>query len=228
MLLYLYTLDYDEDISGLDPQEIKDGSENVPTAKAIDYEQILDHVRVYTLADKLDIGGLKSLAKSKFQAAVSGHWPLPRFPEIVREIFTSTPSTDDGLRNIATAICAEHIEDLLNEGTISDTHEHFMEDLFQTQDQITWKNMIDELGDFSTALMTQIVKNRKADEFKTIKDLLRNKLGPAGIEFSTLLDLASQVPRCCGAANFQLHAVRGNQHRLRLKCTVCHNVYRGF
>ena len=231
MLLYLYTLDYDKDITSFDDQDINDAFDNITPAEPLNYAQILDHVRVYTLADKLDIGDLKILAKAKFKAAVSGRWPLPQFPAIVHEIFTNTPSTDKGMRNIAIETCAEHIEELLDEEFLGDTNESGSEDQLKDKDQITWKTVIEETGDFATSLLTQIVKNNKAHSLDSIKNQLEDKLGPAGMEFSAFLNLASQSPQCCGGSTFHLHTVRGSQHsqpRLRLKCTFCHRVYRGF
>ncbi|MCJ1263408.1 hypothetical protein MMC22_003278 [Lobaria immixta] len=64
--------------------------------------QMTNNVRVYAIADKYDIPGLKELAKSKFWILVASAELILNHPSIIYEIYNTTPSTDRGLRDIVT------------------------------------------------------------------------------------------------------------------------------
>lgn len=75
--------------------------------------QMMNNISVHALADKYDIPGLLALAECKFEALALSVWPHYDFPTIVTEIFSSTPSSVRGLRDIVTKICATNARDLL-------------------------------------------------------------------------------------------------------------------
>ena len=69
--------------------------------------------RVYSIADKYEVLMLKSLAKEKFKQAVKTCWNMDDFPETLIEVYSSTPRTDRGLRDLVVEIVCKHIQALL-------------------------------------------------------------------------------------------------------------------
>jgi hypothetical protein len=63
---------------------------------------------MYAIADKYGIPSLKELAKKRFSKWAKTNWVRGDFPDTLREIFRSTPSSDQGLRDVAARIAAEH------------------------------------------------------------------------------------------------------------------------
>jgi len=58
------------------------------------------HARMYALADKYQISGLKALAQRKFQKAALQHWNSEEFAPALRIVYTSTLEEDRGLRDV--------------------------------------------------------------------------------------------------------------------------------
>ncbi|KAF2232147.1 hypothetical protein EV356DRAFT_257268 [Viridothelium virens] len=58
------------------------------------------HAKVYAIADKYDIPGLKALARRKFEVQVAQHWDCAEFPDALEEVYCSTIDTDRGLRDV--------------------------------------------------------------------------------------------------------------------------------
>ena len=62
------------------------------------------HARIYAMADKYGIHGLKELARANFVAAWDPRagnlycYPPPAFLKVIEIVYTTTPSTDQGLR----------------------------------------------------------------------------------------------------------------------------------
>lgn len=83
MIGYLYKLDYSN--SPLD-------CGGQPT--------LLIDAQVYTIADKYNIHSLKDLALKKFGEMVAKGWENDGFSLAIKEIYTSTPDSDRGLRHI--------------------------------------------------------------------------------------------------------------------------------
>ncbi|KAI9720660.1 MAG: hypothetical protein M1812_002840 [Candelaria pacifica] len=73
------------------------------------------HADVYAFGDKYDISGLKDLAAAKFKECFIGLDPSSTkdFHQLVREVYHSTPRSDDGLRKTIVECCGQHINDLL-------------------------------------------------------------------------------------------------------------------
>jgi hypothetical protein len=61
---------------------------------------LLIHVRVYALADKYDICGLKKLAQQKFSSLVATEWDSPNFADAIVEVYDTTLDSDRGLRDL--------------------------------------------------------------------------------------------------------------------------------
>ncbi len=96
MLYFMYTFDYDE--------SRKDTGQVSP---------MLFHVQVYGTADKYGVMPLRSVAKVMFNKAVRTCWDMDDFARVIAEVYSSTPSTDRGLRDIVVEVAHEHIEALL-------------------------------------------------------------------------------------------------------------------
>ncbi|KAH0543146.1 hypothetical protein FGG08_002491 [Glutinoglossum americanum] len=136
MLSYLYTLSYDDgvnsDIQGAEsPQReesiVAEGAETSGAASEAEVNEsiedllgqheeglgLLADVGVYSLAEKYEILDLKKFAKSRFAKQARNSWSHPGFLEVLREVFTSTPNSDQGLRDVVAQICAENIRALM-------------------------------------------------------------------------------------------------------------------
>ena len=72
-------------------------------------------VRVYALADKYDVQPLKILARHRFEDWVRLNWRHDEVPALAREVFSTTPSSDLGLRDIMVNRLAEHSPALLQQ-----------------------------------------------------------------------------------------------------------------
>ena len=84
------------------------------------YACLMTHVAVYALADKYDIEGLKRLAEVKVDEVADGNM-CDGFPAIVAAVFDTTPSSDRGLRDVVSRICADHIDAILADKTWNET-----------------------------------------------------------------------------------------------------------
>lgn len=74
----------------------------------------------YSIADKYEVEGLKSLAKAKFENLACAAWHCEDFPTIVAKVFDTTPDSDLGLRDVVSRICARHIDKVLASDTWTD------------------------------------------------------------------------------------------------------------
>jgi hypothetical protein len=102
MLQFMYTFEYD---SGANDQER--------------ISPMLFNGRVYSIAEKYDALTLKQSAQEKFKTAVGTGWGMDDFPQVIREVYKSTPPNDRGLRDVVAKVAHEHIQDLLKK---SDFH----------------------------------------------------------------------------------------------------------
>ncbi|KAF2107103.1 hypothetical protein BDV96DRAFT_309347 [Lophiotrema nucula] len=74
-------------------------------------EQLLLHAKMYAVADKYQVVGLKDLAKEKFERACKQFWNSEdHFITAAEHVFSSTPDSDKGLRDIITSTLASHPE----------------------------------------------------------------------------------------------------------------------
>ena len=69
------------------------------------------NAKVYAMAEKFDIPQLKVLAKEKF-AKHACAWPILDFASVAHEVLTSTPTSDQGLREIVRNIIADHVTEI--------------------------------------------------------------------------------------------------------------------
>ncbi|KAF3011103.1 hypothetical protein E8E13_011339 [Curvularia kusanoi] len=76
--------------------------ERVAMEPEVDVEsaQLVTHAKVYAIAEKYGIAGLKSLARSKFSYQIPMHLDSPEFADACQEAYESTFHTDRGLRDV--------------------------------------------------------------------------------------------------------------------------------
>lgn len=71
------------------------------------------HLHVYILADMYDIAALRTYAAGQFMRTAETRWrQMRRFPEIVDELYDSTPRNDP-LRELVTELVAKHYQDVM-------------------------------------------------------------------------------------------------------------------
>lgn len=75
-----------------------------------DTNLLVEHTKLYELADKYQIAGLKPLIQGKFRAACQLHWAKPEFVSAVEIAFTTTPDEDKGIRSIVVDTLSAHRE----------------------------------------------------------------------------------------------------------------------
>ncbi|KAH7366606.1 hypothetical protein BKA66DRAFT_193581 [Pyrenochaeta sp. MPI-SDFR-AT-0127] len=61
---------------------------------------LVTHTKVYAIAEKYGIAGLKTLSRNKFAQELHLHLNSPEFPEACQEAYESTFHTDRGLRDV--------------------------------------------------------------------------------------------------------------------------------
>ncbi|KAH8698146.1 BTB/POZ protein [Phaeosphaeriaceae sp. PMI808] len=72
------------------------------------------HAKVYAIAENYDIKPLKDLARVKFEKAADRDWDSPYFPTTISFVYTSTPPSDRGLRDIVIKRSKDHLNALLD------------------------------------------------------------------------------------------------------------------
>ncbi|KAI1436273.1 hypothetical protein GGR50DRAFT_693274 [Xylaria sp. CBS 124048] len=117
MIRYFYHLDYDALVTKTPkPLEL---AESAGTWKAEVDSELLMHAKVYALADKYLIGGLKILALGKFETAARNNWHSKQFMDVLEEAYTSTVESDRGLKDAVVKIFSEHL-DLLDKEKVQE------------------------------------------------------------------------------------------------------------
>src|SRR5215471_17354572 len=117
------TCNYDpfsfQDLAGDKPNEaISNASDLAPPSSLKDipptctYDPLSFHILMYSLADRLFIRGLKSLAKENFEKELRPRLVSKSFPVAVIEVYSSTPEQDRGLRDLVVKITVDNLTKL--------------------------------------------------------------------------------------------------------------------
>ena len=101
MIKYLYRLDYDDQACA------SDDTDSVTTGGPL-----VINGCIYALADKYEIPALKEVAKEKTMVAIETEWKKECFLTAVHIVWTTTPSSDRGLRTCYIPTIAKHRADL--------------------------------------------------------------------------------------------------------------------
>ncbi|KAF2085501.1 hypothetical protein K490DRAFT_67657 [Saccharata proteae CBS 121410] len=75
-----------------------------------DQPHLVLHAKVYAIAEKYGITGLKALAKRKYAAQLEQHWIDAEFADSIQEVYETTIDTDRGLRDLVIQAFREHPE----------------------------------------------------------------------------------------------------------------------
>jgi len=160
MLLYLYVLDYSTEIAtGADhyashPDYVDPKNSNAAL-------QI--HIAMYAIAERRFIPSLKVLAKAKFVDQIRGLWPVPGFPLVAYKVFSSTPETDRGLRDVVAELCVHHAAEIINNlfgnAVTSRSLNEDIENADQQAREPTWADVLTENGTLATEILARVVKN---------------------------------------------------------------------
>jgi hypothetical protein len=81
-------------------------------------DQLLTHAKMYEIADKYDVVGLKDLVKEKFGRSCQHFWDEPTFASAAHYAFLTTPDHDEGLRDIISRTITDHIKVLVKKPEI--------------------------------------------------------------------------------------------------------------
>lgn len=131
---------------------------------------LFNNVLVYSVAEKYDIAMLKDKAKEKFElrAETGNLVTASEFTEIITEIYRTTPSSDRGLRNVVSQICARHTQTIVNDPV--------------------FKSSIEETGEFVFDLLQEVLKVQSIVTDKQSKEnrRLRNKISARKEEVGVL------------------------------------------
>ena len=246
MIVYLYTSDYDWRASQPVLEE-KPTLGNAALAEHCSPKNIMNHVHMFTMGDKYDIDGLKSLAEHRFHACVDEHWPLPGFPVILRDTF-ATSASDNSMKETVLRLCAEHLDELLEaEGANIQHARNGVSVPKRANEDVTLQQVLAEDTDLGYTVLTQVIKNHKEMSEQTTaalgalkeeyennlestskeNDCLKTKLQKAEKQiaaFKALMDAGSNFARCCsGYATVikQGPGSNGFEPKLGLFCKGC-------
>jgi hypothetical protein len=200
MLVYLYTSDYcDGDSSGpaavvSSPEVLADvleDEERSVSTISITEEQddasattnepsLLNNVLVYAIAEKYGIAELKELAEAKFQGRARSLLSAMEFPKIIRELYRSTPSSDRGLRDIVSQVCAQQGRRIIDSPDLN--------------------AIIVEAGEFGLDLLREVLKYETGRVEKevarnTALKVELNKKKDETLEFQRRVDFVSRILR---------------------------------
>ncbi|KAL8920630.1 MAG: hypothetical protein Q9208_006112 [Pyrenodesmia sp. 3 TL-2023] len=138
LLTYLYTADYgyqepteehkgEQDVaeatnSGSSSTKTQDAAANTASSRiqpeqsscevtSVRLQELLNNAHVYALAEKYDIQTLKTLAKDNFAACSMGKWDDESLYTVLEAVYEITPTTDRGLRDVISEICARQLDE---------------------------------------------------------------------------------------------------------------------
>jgi hypothetical protein len=81
-------------------------------------DQLLLHAKMYEIAEKYDVGGLKELVIEKFSRACEHFWDDAKFSVAAYHVFSTTPDHDKGLRDVISGTIASHMKALVKKPEI--------------------------------------------------------------------------------------------------------------
>ena len=82
------------------------------SARAFDQQFLIKHAKVFAMAIKYQVDGLRALAVKKFKEAASTEWNSDEFAQVVHAVYTSTPDHVQELRGITADTIHDHFSDL--------------------------------------------------------------------------------------------------------------------
>lgn len=114
MMDFLYTLDYDDLSPPSVMAEVAEQQQQAPESDLGSF--LLVNAKVYFIADKYELKGLKGLACTKYQRVLLNTWNAPIFIESACHVLENTMETDQLLRDVIVQVASDHAKELLNRG----------------------------------------------------------------------------------------------------------------
>ena len=140
MLIFLYTLDYPDDELSDDPADDAPSTNHLPPHLrrtipkkleigvassavsapsedngTVNRTKMMNNVQIYAVAEKYNLPELKELAVRKFESLMTSQWHHANFEQIIKAVFTTTPSKDEGLRRVVQEACSRNFEKILED-----------------------------------------------------------------------------------------------------------------
>lgn len=108
MVEYFYHFDYLREIESL--PNLSRFSPRAPELPSNVY--VIEHAKVFAIAVKYQIDGLRDLAASKFKEAATSYWNHDDFAHSIHIAFNSTAEEVTQLRKVVSDILHKHFDDL--------------------------------------------------------------------------------------------------------------------
>lgn len=89
---------------------LQPAADDTSVANENNERELCIHAQMYALADKYGIYDLKNLARDKFEGVASRDWNGRGFPLAVEIVYSSTPESDHGLRDVVVNTISAHKE----------------------------------------------------------------------------------------------------------------------
>ncbi|CRL24977.1 BTB/POZ fold [Penicillium camemberti] len=122
MIDYLYTLDYkvelpipETNLQQAEGEKARDNQEmptDLPEDAGASCSILSFHILMYSLADRMFINGLKALSKENVAKELARQLDARTFPHAIHEIYSSTPASDRGLRDLVVGITMDNLVSL--------------------------------------------------------------------------------------------------------------------
>lgn len=174
---------------------VVDGKVTDRDFSALELSRALINIAVYAIAEKYDLKDLKMAAKNRCFSQPWASWPLDDLRVIAKEVYSSTPSPDRGLRDKIICDCAYHAQKLTEqEDWISaiKMDADFGFDLFQRMAEKQMETMMElENSQYkSTGLLRQKVELRQEN------DELQQKMVNFDIRLDEAFETAKETDSC--------------------------------
>ncbi|KAL9003595.1 MAG: hypothetical protein Q9188_003546 [Gyalolechia gomerana] len=190
---------------------------------------VWNNVQVYALAEKYDVQPLKSLAAKRFRAGVKGEWETDDILTVLAEVYTTTPSTDRGLREDMLHVCERYSDELM---ALSTFHEMLRNDGILAVEILRVFHSIKESLDIEVYKLKETledftVQSRKLRKTaQSLQDQLTSAKEWAAEEKRVLKDILPSHA-CCRACSKSLRLrmtrgnTRGKKMAVQLGCDSC-------
>ena len=89
-----------------------DGKVTDRVLSVLNLSRALINIAVYAIAEKYNLEDLKKAARVRCLSQTWASWPLDDLRVIAKEVYSSTPSSDRGLRDKVISDCADHAQEL--------------------------------------------------------------------------------------------------------------------
>ena len=87
------------------------------------------HADMYALGDKYQVEGLCTLATSKFSASLSRHWNSTDFITAVQTVYSSTPDSNRGMRDVVAQAFQNHFGTDITKNPLIEAKLHTIDEL---------------------------------------------------------------------------------------------------